>query len=190
MVEIDAARALGERIGEPDAIGMWCDQRWQVAYHAGDTDTIVELIATLRDAGDPHWMIYEAVLRRRGRRSRRRHPARTADPGPGTALASLGGAAVGRFNVQDRGGRARHAAQSTSSSTRLETDAAHWAVLGGGVLVEGPVSVWLGRLEAARGDWERARSWSAQAEAAAQRLDAQLWVIEARGRSAHRGARA
>ena len=35
----------GERIGEPDAVGMWCDQRWQVAQHAGDTDTIVELIS-------------------------------------------------------------------------------------------------------------------------------------------------
>jgi hypothetical protein len=63
---------------------------------------------------------------------------------------------------------------------RLESDAGHWAVLGGGVFVHGPVCAWLGRLEAAREDWERALAWSAEAEAAAQRLDAPLWLLESR----------
>nr|MBA3653809.1 ATPase [Actinomycetota bacterium] len=63
---------------------------------------------------------------------------------------------------------------------RLEPDATHWAVLGGGVLVDGPISVWIGRLEAARGDFKRAAAWLSTAEAAAQRLDADLWLFEAR----------
>jgi hypothetical protein len=63
---------------------------------------------------------------------------------------------------------------------RLKKDTGHWAVLGGGVLVHGPVSLWLGRLEAARGNWEGALSWSTVAEADAQRLGTNLWLLEAR----------
>jgi hypothetical protein len=179
VAEIDAARALGERIGEPDTVGMWCDQRWQVAQHAGDTDRIVEVITTLRNAGDPHWMIYDAGFR-----------------------ASMGDAEGARRlapQINDLGRRwprwaarlwdvfcvlvavvERDEARIGELIFRLEGDAVHWAVLGGGVIVEGPVSVWLGRLEAARGNWQQAHSWSTQAEEAAQRLDAQLWVLEAR----------
>ena len=62
----------------------------------------------------------------------------------------------------------------------MEHDAGNWAVLGGGVIVHGPTCLWLGRLEAARGDWERAVAWSTAAESSALRLDAQLWVLEAR----------
>src|SRR5580704_3570351 len=42
------------------------------------------------------------------------------------------------------------AARSAELIDRLEPDAGHWAVLGGGVLVDGPVCAWLGWLEAAR----------------------------------------
>jgi hypothetical protein len=179
VAEIDAARALGERIGEPDAVGMWCDQRWQVAHHAGDMDIILELIATLRGFGDPHWMIYEAVVGAvKGDVDRARRLAPQIEdlgrrwPGWAARLWDV-------LNVQiavAEGDRSR----IDDLVQRLENDAVHWAVLGGGVFVEGPMSVWLGRLEAARGDWYRARWWSAQAEAAAQRLDAPLWALEAR----------
>src|SRR5436305_8921652 len=59
--EIDAAKEIGERIGEPDTLGVWCDQRWQVARHTGDQETIVELAGYLRRQGDPHWVVYEAL---------------------------------------------------------------------------------------------------------------------------------
>ncbi|MBA3653689.1 MAG: AAA family ATPase, partial [Actinobacteria bacterium] len=62
IVEIDAAKTLGERIGEPDATGMWCDQRWQVARHSGDIETIAELSSALQNLGDPRWVVYEAML--------------------------------------------------------------------------------------------------------------------------------
>jgi hypothetical protein len=178
LVEVDAARALGERIGEPDAIGMWCDQRWVVAHHAGDEGTIAELIAALRDMGDPHWMVYEAMV-----------AAEHGDVESATRIAPDVAALCERWprwaarlwdvlNAQlaivshDIAGIARLV-------ERLEADAGHWAVLGGGVLVHGPMSLWLGRLEAGRGDWQRAGSWASEAEAAAQRLDARLWALEA-----------
>jgi hypothetical protein len=176
---IDAARALGERIGEPDAVGMWCDQRWQVARYAGDHDTIIGIVRTLRDMGDPHWMLYEALVAADlgdVQRARRVRPE----------LAELGrrwprwaARLWDIVNVQiailehDEGGIADLADQ-------LEPDGGHWAVLGGGVLVNGPMSLWLGRLESARGNRERALLWSSEAEAAAERLDAPLWLLEAR----------
>src|SRR5262249_55989280 len=64
--------------------------------------------------------------------------------------------------------------------TRMEPDADHWAVLGGGRPLDGPPPPRLGRLEAARENWARAESWSTRAEEAARRLDAQLWLVEAR----------
>ncbi len=158
--------------------GMWCDQRWQVAHHAGDHDTITELISTLRNVRDPHWMVYDAIVAadlgdvpephgwpRKSRRS--------ANAGP------VGGPAMGRAQRPAGHPRARPTSHRRSRR-RLERDAGHWAVLGGGVLVHGPVSLWLGRLEAGRGNDERALLWATQAEAAALRLDAHLWLLEAR----------
>jgi hypothetical protein len=179
VLEIDAARALGVRIGEPDVFGMWCDQRWYAARHAGDFDKIAELVEMLRDAGDPHWMVYDAIVAAdRGEIDRATRLA--------PEIADLGerwprwaARLWDVFNVQlailgdDEARRADLVA-------RLERDAGHWAVLAGGVLVHGPMSLWLGRLEAARRDSERALAWARAAESAAQRLDAQLWVLEAR----------
>jgi hypothetical protein len=176
---IDAARETGDRIGEPDAMGLWCDQRWQVASHAGDEKTMQGLLETLRAKGDPHWMVYDALA--------------AADHGDADAATRLAAdvAALGErwprwaarlwdvFNVQlavveQREGRIGALVE------RLQHDAGHWAVLGGAVLVYGPVSLWLGRLEAARGDWHQALTWATDAEVAARRLDADLWLLEAR----------
>ena len=179
VAEIDAARALGERIGEPDATGMWCDQRWQVARHVGDVETIAELSVALCEMGDPHWVIYEALL--------------AADLGD-LDRANRYGAEVEALGMRWPRWAARlwhtFSAQLAilyDDTTRianlialLEPDATRWAVLGGGVLVDGPITAWLGRLAAAQGDFERAIMWSTKAEVAAQRLDAELWVLEAR----------
>jgi hypothetical protein len=179
LVEIDAARDLGERIGEPDAVGMWCDQRWQVARHAGDSDTLAELVATLRGSGDPHWMVYDAMVAADlgdVQRARRLWPeiAALGQRWPRWA-ARLWDALNVTLAILDH-----DLSRIADLADRLEEDAGHWAVLGGGVLVHGPVSLWLGRLEAARGNRECALSWSTQAEASAHRLDANLWLLEAR----------
>jgi hypothetical protein len=179
LVEIDAARALGERIGEPDAVGMWCDQRWQLARHAGDGDALAEVVAALRRAGDPHWMVYDAMVAADlgdVRRARRMWPeiAALGQRWPRWA-ARLWEVLNVTLAILDH-----DLVRISRLVERLEKDTGHWAVLGGGVLVHGPVSLWLGRLEAARGNWERARSWSTIAEADAERLDANLWLAEAR----------
>ena len=138
LVEIDAARALGERIGEPDAVGMWCDQRWQLARHAGDHDTIAELLATLRDMGDPHWMIYEAIVAADLRRRRPRQATGAGNRRARSTLAAMGGPAVGRLQRPTLAILEHDVARIADLVDRLEPDAGHWAVLGGGVLVARP----------------------------------------------------
>ena len=176
---IDAAREMGERIGEPDAIGLWCDQRWQVAVHAGDDKTIEDLVETLRAKGDPHWMVYDALT--------------AADRGGVDAATRLAAdvAALGErwprwaarlwdvFNVQ-LAVVERREDRIGALVEQLQHDAGHWAVLGGAVLVYGPLSLWLGRLEAARGEWRQALAWATDAEGASRRLGTDLWLLEAR----------
>jgi hypothetical protein len=179
VAEIDAARALGERIGEPDVVGMWCDQRWQVARHAGDHDAIKGLLDVLRNMGDPHWMIYDAMVA--VDRGDNDHAKRLAHDV--TVLGERWPRWAARmwhvFNVQLAIADA-DLARMARLAEQLEPESDRWAVLGGAVLVHGPVAVWLGRLEAARGDWQRALSYATAAEAAALRLDADLWMLEAR----------
>jgi hypothetical protein len=177
--EIDAARSLGERIGEPDVVGVWCDQRWQVARHGGDLDTIAELLATLRDLGDPHWMVYEAMVATDLGDTERAQWVRPMLLDLGRLWPRWAARLWDAFDadlaiaVHDQEG-------IEELIGRLTPDAGHWAVLGGGVIVHGPVSMRLGRLEAARGNLDDAISWSARAEAEASRLSAVLWQLEAR----------
>jgi len=179
VVEIDAARALGERIGEPDAVGMWCDQRWQAARHTGDVETIEELLATLRDMGDPHWTVYEALAGAdAGDVERARRVRRDVDE-LGKRWPRWASRMWDSFNM-DIAVLEHDDGAIAALIERVTPDAGYWTVLGGGVLVHGPVSLRLGRLEAARGEWERSVTWATEAEASALRLDAQLWLLEAR----------
>jgi hypothetical protein len=176
--EIDAAKELGERIGEPDAVGMWCDQRWQVARHAGDTDTIAELLATLRDMGDPHWLVYEAMVAADLGDVERARWVKPQALELGRRWPRWAARLWDAFNT-DLAILERDDTAIAELLERLEPDAGHWAVLGGGVIVHGPVSLRLGRLEAARGHWESALEWAVEAESEAVRLDAVLWQLEA-----------
>jgi hypothetical protein len=180
VTEIDAARDLGIRIGEPDAMSVWCDQRWQVARHTGDAAAIAELSEMLRQGRDPHWVIYEALLGVDAgdvERVERWAPELEAlgERWPRWAVRLWL-----TFSTHLAIIRHDHAAIATLIEV-LTPDAAHWAVLGGGVIVDGPMSVWLGRLEAARGDHERPVTWFTRAEAGAHRLGSRLWTLEARG---------
>jgi hypothetical protein len=179
VTEIDAARALGERIGEPDALGVWCDQRWHVARQAGDHETVAELLAILRETGDPHWMVYDAMVAADlgdGERATRLAP-QIADLGARWPRWAARLWDVFEAHLAVLGGDEARIAELVA---RLEPDAPHWAVLAGGVLVQGPVALSLARLEAARDRWERALAWSRQAEASAEHLDAPMWLYEAR----------
>ena len=134
---IDAAREMGERIGEPDTISVWCDQRWQLARHAGDDKTVGVLLETLRANGDPHWMVYDALA-----------AVDRGDVDAATRLA-VDVAALGErwprwaarlwdaFNVQ-LAVVERREDRIGALVEQLRHDAGHWVVLGGAVLVHGP----------------------------------------------------
>jgi hypothetical protein len=140
---------------------------------------MAELLATLREMGDPHWMVYDAMV--------------AADLGDVDRARGLAPEIAAFGHRWPRWAARLWDALSVTLAIlendaprladlvgRLERDAGHWAVLGGGVLVHGPVCLLLGRLEAALGNRDRALSWSTEAEAAAQRLGANLWLLEAR----------
>ena len=155
---------------------MWCDQRWQVAHHAGDHETHrASCSSTLRRTGDPHWMVYDAIV------AADRGDVRAVHGGFVPEIAALGQRwprwAARLWDAMQRA--ARHARADllriADLVARLEPDAGHWAVLGGGVLVHGPVSRLArpARSRTRRLGSERCRG-STQAEAAASALDAQL----------------
>jgi hypothetical protein len=133
----------------------------------------------LRSSGDPHWVVYETLL-----------GVDLGDLERANRFAAEVGALGERWprwaarlwhTIHVQLAVLRHdEARVAELIARLEPDAGHWSVLGGGVLVDGPTCVWLGRLEAARGDLERAVAWSTEAEAAARRLEADRWRLEAR----------
>jgi hypothetical protein len=129
--------------------------------------------------GDPHWTLYEAMVAANLGDVQR---ARRVEP----QLVELGRrwprwAARLWDIVNVEIAILQHDEERMATLTgRLEPQAGHWAVLGGGVLVHGPMSLWLGRLEAARGNLEKALSWSTEAETDAQLLGSDLWLLEAR----------
>ncbi len=178
--EIDAARDLGTRIGEPDAVSVWCDQRWQAARQTGDLGVVGEVSDVLRAHGDPHWVLYEALLGLDtgdvDRAERWTAEVEAISPRWPRWAARL----WLTFLTQRAIGRDDPAAMATLIE-RLRPEAPWWAVLGGGVIVDGPMSLWLGRLEAARGDLEGAVAWFIQAEDAARRLGSRYWRLEASG---------
>ena len=177
--EVDAARELGDRIGETDATSVWCDQRWQIARHQSDRAAIHELSDFLREVGDPHWVMYETLiaveLADLERANLWAHEAEALGERWPRWAARLWLTFLTQLAIL----RDDHAAIDSLIET-LTPDADRWAVLGGGVIVDGPMSFWLGRLEQARGDHERAATWFAQAEASARRLGSHLWTVEAR----------
>ncbi len=74
----------------------------------GTTTRSRELLGTLRDMGDPHWMVYDAMVAADLRRRRPRHAAGAGNRVARSTLAAMGGPAVGRVQ------RARSPSSSTT----------------------------------------------------------------------------
>jgi hypothetical protein len=129
--------------------------------------------------GDPHWMVYEAIvatdLGDTDRATRVKPMALELGRRWPRWAARLWDVLITELAIA-----LRDEVAIDELVERLTPDAGHWAVLGGGVIVHGPVSSRLGRLEAARGNLDDALSWAVQAEAEATRLGAVLWQLEAR----------
>lgn len=174
---VEDAYAVGERIGEVDRDGVLCDQSWEIARLRGDFAAMDGLLE--RFAGDLHLIIVEY----------------------GVALERLDIDRVVQLRQQvldlgviwPRWARTIWwTTQAESAIARRDLDearqvrsllAAHaggWAVLGGGVIVRGPVDHWLASLDHALGDLGDAVAGYEAARASAERFGARPWVVHAR----------
>ncbi|MFC9997318.1 AAA family ATPase [Nocardia sp. NPDC127526] len=184
---IDAAYALGERIGEVDRMPLWLEQRWVLALTASlyvenpgdaldsDAETVLERYVELGG-------VYPAVPRLVG-------AARRGD------LEGVRGGVDGLWALLESYPRHFHAGPLVAlayaavvlddSGLRvgvrkvLEPLGQLWAVVAGGGAVYGPYSYWLGRIAAAEGDVATAASEFTSAIAAARRLRAGPWAAAA-----------
>ena len=176
---VDAARSLGERLGEVDALSVWHDQVWELARLQGHPDEMDRLAAGVRQLGDPHAVVLEATaaldrgdadsaLRRLDEIEElgRRWP-RWAQLLWLTFLAELSVASADGELCQ-------------RAHTALEPYADQWAVLAGAVLVHGPIRLWMARVEAALHRWDDAVDAFTAAGRAADVFSARPWALLAR----------
>jgi hypothetical protein len=174
---VDDTYTLGERIGEVDRDGVRCDQSWEIARLRGDVAAMDDIIE--RFAGDAHLVIIElGVALERGDMER---------------VGELREQFIDLGVIWPRWARTIWwTTQAESAVARDDLDearevrkllAAHaggWAVLGGGVIVRGPVDHWLADLDLALGDADRAVAGYESARASAERFGARPWVVLAR----------
>ena len=171
------AHALGERLGEVDNMGVYCDQLWELATQRGDATAVDALLARFK--GDSHLRVIEmggALLRNDRAEMSRLHKeftdlgvvwprwARTIWWALEAELAVAGDDAVRCREVR----------------SQLAPLRGRWAVLGGGVIVRGPVDHWLAVLDLELGDLDDAVARFEAARASAERLGARSWVVHAR----------
>ncbi|QSB15093.1 AAA family ATPase [Natronosporangium hydrolyticum] len=176
-VGIDCSYALAMELGEADADSQWREQRWQLALLAGDFDEADRVMATGYEPG------YSELVRALIGVAR-------GDPDPvGWRIPSVLALAeeappmfVGNFHRP----QAQFAAASGDPELCQQARAALapyrglWLVVAGGSLVLGPYAYWLARLDAAERRWADAVAGFDAARAAAERLHARPWAVEAK----------
>ncbi len=171
------AYALGERIGEVDRDGVLCDQSWEIARLRGDFATLDGLLE--RFAADPHIIIVEFGVALERRDSVR--------------VVQLRQQVIDLGVIWPRWARTIWwTTQAESAILRNDLDEARqvraallvhaggWAVLGGGVIVRGPVDHWVAALDLALGDLDAAVAGFESARSSAERFGARPWVVHAR----------
>jgi hypothetical protein len=169
---IDDARAFGTRIGEVDAVSVWADQRWELARLSREWDDLDPVIAEVEATGGPHAFVFRRQIAvERGEldaaRQRRDEMEKLGVEWPRWArLMWL------NFQVQEA-----VALEDRVALARLRDEIApltdSWVVLGGAVIIRGPMAFSAGRVAATLGDsaaavalFERARTSAAALGAA------------------------
>jgi hypothetical protein len=170
----DDAKALAERIGEVDAYGAWVDQRWAIARMQRRLDEVDAIIAEIRTPGDPHVAMLECVAAiDRGDVNL----ARTLRP----EIEELGARWPRWAALMWATSRAELAVAMGDEAERaavrrdLESLRAYWAVLGGAVVINGPLAYWAAALDRALGRTDDAIAGFEDARRAAERLGARPW---------------
>ncbi|GAA5172291.1 AAA family ATPase [Pseudonocardia eucalypti] len=171
----DAGLAFGEQVGETDRVRVWRDQIWSLELLRGDP----EAAARALDAtpGDRYTELLAALLP-------------DGVPAPGEAAGRLTAAEPlferlpGRFRSIRHALLAQLALGGDAELGRLARDvltplADQWAVVSGGIIL-GPVSYWLGQVDAALGDPATAVRRFRYAGEAADRLGARPYSVLAR----------
>jgi tetratricopeptide (TPR) repeat protein len=181
---IDDALALGEQIGEVDALSVWGDQLFELERLRGRASEDVDrMIAKMRAEHTPHLIVIEALA--------------ALDRGDSEfglshmqEIEALGRAWPRWAELMWLTFRAELAAASGDRMLCAETRAAiapfvdQWAVLGGGVAINGPMVYWAALLDSAERHWDEAIAGFEAALRAAERLRARPWSVEARYRLA------
>jgi hypothetical protein len=169
--------AVGERIGEVDRDGVLCDQSWEIARQRGDVAAIDALLE--RFAGDSHLAIIEmGVALERGDLDRvaqlRQHVIDLGVIWPRWARTIW-------WTTQAEIAMARgDLVEARQLRTLLAAHTGGWVVLGGGVIVRGPIDHWLATLDLALGDLDAAVAGFESARASAEHFGARPWVVHAR----------
>ncbi|MCT2590783.1 AAA family ATPase [Streptomyces sp. N2-109] len=177
----DAARVLGERVGEVDSHRVWRDQVWALELLRGETDQARE-VARTATPGDPFVAVLEgitAAYRGDVDTAVRRFPE----------VEALLSRMPSRYAPMLLVCRAQLAA-ATGDDERCEQARRaiapvvdRWAVFSG-CTVFGPMAHWAGSIDAAQGRWDAAVGHFGAAAAAADRLGARPWSVLARAQLA------
>ncbi len=181
---IDDARALGEQMGEVDALSVWGDQLFELERLRGRASEDVDrMIARMRAEHTPHLTVVEALV--------------ALDRGDSEfglshmeEIEALGRVWPRWAELMWLTFRAELAAASGDRLLCAEARAAiapfldQWAVLGGAVAINGPMVHWAALLDSAERRWDEAIAGFEAALLAAERLHARPWSVEARYRLA------
>ena len=180
-VQMDEALAFGQQLGEADALSVWGDQFLALQHLQGwpDAAEAEAFVARLRADRAPHIVVAETIM--------------ALDRGDTAAALAQRDEILALRHVWPRWAEliwlsleAELAIASGSPAVRQEARVAitpfvdNWAVVGGGVIVHGPLALSLAMLDRADRRWDEAIAGFQAAQRAAERLRARPWSIEAR----------
>jgi hypothetical protein len=174
----DRARELAEQIGELDALSLWADQRWEIARLQHRPDDFAAVVAEVRPLGGPHLLVLEALGALFVGDVAKALSHRTAMEELGVRWPRWARLMWLTFEA-DMSVAANDDSLCRNARALIEPYADQWAVLGGAVVVRGPLRYWLALLDLALGRADDAVGGFEAALAAAQRLGAQPWIAQA-----------
>jgi tetratricopeptide (TPR) repeat protein len=178
---MDEALAFGQRLGEADALSVWGDQFLALQHLQGwpEAAEVEALVARLHAERAPHTIVAETII--------------ALDRGDTAAALAHRDGILALRHVWPRWAElvwlhleADLAIAAGSPGIRQAARAAlipfahHWAVLGGAVIVHGPLALSLALLDRADARWDEAIAGFQAAQRAADRLQARPRSTEAR----------
>jgi hypothetical protein len=174
----DRARALAEQLGELDALSLWADQRWEIARLQHRPHEFAAIVAEVRPLGGPHLIVLEALEALVAGDVVKALRHRTVMEELGVRWPRWARLMWLTFEA-DMSVASHDESLCRNARSLIEPYADMWAVLGGAVVVRGPLRYWLALLDLALGHAGDAVDGFERALTSAQRLGAQPWVAQA-----------